>query len=173
MTGFVYAIENADGFVKIGWSAKPYHRLAKINSDTSSPCWMVGTIKATREQEKTLHRLLHRSRVHREWYQKDASIEVVLRYFARRRDGATPPRKRGRPAKPLEEANPHPTTREILSQIEKYCAARGMPISQFGLMAMRDGSFVTRLRAGNGMTMKTVAKVKAFMESHPVGEPAQ
>lgn len=108
MTGFVYAIENADGFVKIGWSVDPLTRLGSINADTSSPCRLVGTITGTRKQERALHAMLWRSRVHGEWFRKDASIEVVLRYFARRQDADHASRRReadraaGKPGRKLQ-----------------------------------------------------------------------
>ena len=78
MIGYVYAIENSDGLVKIGWSSDPNRRLAKINSDTSSPCRMVGAIEGTREQESALHQLLSASSKHGEWFNKTADVRLFL-----------------------------------------------------------------------------------------------
>lgn len=78
MTGYVYAIENADGLVKIGWSTDPRRRLSKINSDTSSPCQLLGYVEGTLEQEATLHRLLQSEVEHREWFRPGPLVSAFL-----------------------------------------------------------------------------------------------
>lgn len=78
MTGFIYAIGNADGLVKIGWSSNPRSRLSKINSDTSSPCALLGYVEGTREQEAALHLLLSGERAHAEWYRRGPAVSLFV-----------------------------------------------------------------------------------------------
>jgi len=78
MTGYVYAIENAVGFVKIGWSTDPKRRLSKINSDTSSPCKLLGYVEGTLEQETALHRMLQSEVEHREWFRRGPLLDHFI-----------------------------------------------------------------------------------------------
>lgn len=78
MTGYVYAIENQDGLVKLGWSKDPLRRLVKINSDTSSRCKLVGFVRGTREQEAELHRICADECVHGEWYRRGRLVSAFL-----------------------------------------------------------------------------------------------
>lgn len=84
MTGFVYAIAADNGLVKIGHSAQPKKRLAKISSDASSPCRLIGYVPATREQEAALHQVLLPSRVNREWYRRDTAVQMFLDLLPKR-----------------------------------------------------------------------------------------
>lgn len=61
---------------------------------------------------------------------------------------------------------------EILSRIERCCAARGISESTFGRYVVNDGKFVARLRAGSSMTLKTLERVEAALAaSDPGGRP--
>jgi hypothetical protein len=51
----------------------------------------------------------------------------------------------------------------FLGEIEAYCRARAIAESTFGRIAVNDGKFVGRLRAGRGVTMKTIERVRKFM----------
>lgn len=54
-------------------------------------------------------------------------------------------------------------TREILlGRIAAYCAERQLTERQFGLAAVRDTKFITRLRAGKA-TLATIERAEAFM----------
>lgn len=68
MTGFVYAISDGQGRVKIGWSSDPFRRLNKIASDCSSHASLVGIVRATKGQEREAHDLLAPWRANREWF---------------------------------------------------------------------------------------------------------
>lgn len=77
MTGYVYAISDGRGRVKVGWSAQPWRRLAKIASDCPSTPSLLGVVVATRGQEAELHRLLRPWQVTREWF----SLEGPVAHF--------------------------------------------------------------------------------------------
>lgn len=51
----------------------------------------------------------------------------------------------------------------FLKEIETYCRSHAIAESTFGRIAVNDGKFVGRLRAGRGVTMKTIERVRAFM----------
>ncbi|MEE8544482.1 MAG: hypothetical protein V3T29_01580 [Alphaproteobacteria bacterium] len=70
-------------------------------------------------------------------------------------------------------------TQTLIADIEEYCRRGGLAESTFGRQAVNDGKFVSRIRNGGGVTMKTVARVRAFMREAPAraeqsldGEPA-
>jgi hypothetical protein len=54
---------------------------------------------------------------------------------------------------------------QLLAEIEAFLAVTGMPETTLGRRAVRDGSFVTRLRETGNCTFKTAAAVRAFMRS--------
>ncbi len=51
----------------------------------------------------------------------------------------------------------------LIGEIEGYCRQHGLAESTFGRIAVNDGKFVGRLRAGRGVTTRTVSRVRAFM----------
>ena len=57
----------------------------------------------------------------------------------------------------------HPTVQELLTEIEAYRARARMDRTAFGLLAVRDGNFITRLEHGRVPTFKTVDRVRAFI----------
>jgi hypothetical protein len=74
MTGFVYAIGDGRGRVKIGWSADPVRRLNKIGSDCPTKATLLGLIQATKAQEHAAHELLAAWRVNREWFLLEGAV---------------------------------------------------------------------------------------------------
>lgn len=52
---------------------------------------------------------------------------------------------------------------ELLADIARYIAERGIAESTFGRLAVNDGKFVERLRQGGGVTVKTVERVRKFL----------
>jgi hypothetical protein len=57
----------------------------------------------------------------------------------------------------------HPTVQELLTEIEAYRARARMDRTAFGLQAVKDGNFITRLEHGRVPTFKTVDRVRAFI----------
>lgn len=53
--------------------------------------------------------------------------------------------------------------RTLIGEIEGYCRQHGLAESTFGRIAVNDGKFVGRLRAGRGVTARTMSRVRAFM----------
>ena len=51
----------------------------------------------------------------------------------------------------------------LLREIENYMRERRMAESKFGLLALNDGRFVPRLRAGANITVATVDRVQKFI----------
>ena len=55
----------------------------------------------------------------------------------------------------------------LISDIEEYCRTHELAESTFGRMAVNDGKFVGRLRAGSNVTTKTLARVRRFIGNAP------
>ena len=58
------------------------------------------------------------------------------------------------------------TTEAFIKEIEDFLDRTGMRHTTFGKAAMSDPSFVTRMRKGGNPTMKTIEKVRAFIEDY-------
>lgn len=56
---------------------------------------------------------------------------------------------------------------DLLTRIDAYLAKTGMPATTFGRLALRDGNFVPRLRAGRSLTLRTHERVSAFLQKPP------
>ena len=76
--GFVYAIGDETGRVKIGWSADPLRRLTKIGSDCSSVVTLMGLVSATQAQETEIQRMLKPWKVNREWFRLEGPVEAFV-----------------------------------------------------------------------------------------------
>lgn len=57
----------------------------------------------------------------------------------------------------------------LIREIEVYCRRCGIAESTFGRQAINDGKFVSRLRQGKGVTVKTLDRIRAFLHGHPPG----
>lgn len=55
------------------------------------------------------------------------------------------------------------TQEQLLSRIEVFLSTRKMAETTFGRLAVNDGKFVGRLRAGANMTLATMAKADAYL----------
>ena len=74
MTGFVYAVGDGEGRVKIGWSRNPLGRLKKIKTDCACTPSLLGIIDATMAQESELHSLLAHWCTGGEWYRLEGAV---------------------------------------------------------------------------------------------------
>jgi hypothetical protein len=61
---------------------------------------------------------------------------------------------------------------ELLTEINDYLAASGVAESTFGVLSVNDGKLVGRLRAGKGITIETVERVRKYIADNPP-TPAQ
>lgn len=55
------------------------------------------------------------------------------------------------------------TMASLLREIEDFLAETQMKKTAFGLKALNDGTFVSRLQDGANVTVKTVDRVRAFI----------
>lgn len=78
MTGFVYAIGDNAGRVKIGWSADPCRRLVKLQSDSSTSAALLGIVAATKAQEREAHSLLAPWRLQGEWFRNEGPVTAFV-----------------------------------------------------------------------------------------------
>lgn len=53
----------------------------------------------------------------------------------------------------------------IISRIEMHCASHGIAESTFGRMAVNDGKFVSRLRSGGSMTLRTFERLESVLSA--------
>lgn len=58
---------------------------------------------------------------------------------------------------------------ELLDQITDYCQKAEISESTFGRLVVNDGKFVSRLRSGRGVTLKTLVRTREYMRLHPPG----
>ena len=56
----------------------------------------------------------------------------------------------------------------FLAEIDAFLQRTGMRPSMLGHRAVNDGKFVTRLRNGGQVTLRTMARVRQFMVRHEV-----
>lgn len=52
---------------------------------------------------------------------------------------------------------------QLIAEIEEFLRDRDMAETTFGLRAVNDGKFVGRLRAGKGVEIDTVDRVRAYI----------
>jgi len=74
MIGYVYAINDHEGRVKIGWSNNPVRRLSEINVVRATRASLYGFVAATRAQEAELHDLLTPWHVSGEWFRLEGPV---------------------------------------------------------------------------------------------------
>ncbi len=57
----------------------------------------------------------------------------------------------------------------LVADIEKYCRDHEIAETTFGRLAVNDGKFVGRLRAGRGVTTRTIERVRTFLGNGGTG----
>lgn len=62
---------------------------------------------------------------------------------------------------------------QLLSEINSHQAKHGLSDKRFGEEAMRDPTFVYRLRKGAGVTVRTIDRVRSYMMQRPAEPVAQ
>lgn len=58
----------------------------------------------------------------------------------------------------------------LLKEIEQHCRRHGTAESTFGRLAVNDGKFVSRLREGKNVTLRTLERVRGFMRERDAAE---
>ena len=57
----------------------------------------------------------------------------------------------------------HSTVKELLTEIDDYCRLSQTTRTSFGLGAMNDGNFVSRLEEGRLPNLRTFERVRAYI----------
>lgn len=57
--------------------------------------------------------------------------------------------------------------KEFLTEVSAYLTATGMDRTTFGKMAMKDPGFVFDLEGGRNVGIKTIDRVRGFIEANP------
>ena len=66
----------------------------------------------------------------------------------------------------------HPEAAALLGEINAFLRATGMTPTDFGIGAMNDGNFISRLRGGRTPTLTTLDRVRKFIKEHDVAAPS-
>jgi hypothetical protein len=97
MNGFVYAIADGHGHVKIGWAKHPDRRLAELNVATPGELALVGYLAGTKFHERRFHQFFKRLHVRGEWFWNEGIVAnfvsrllVPVPLFQRRRNKIKP-----------------------------------------------------------------------------------
>ena len=141
MTGYVYAISHGD-LVKIGFSHNPDSRFRSLQTGQPERYSLIGSVPATKEQERDLHGLLSKARVRAEWFRRSKAVEAFLGFL--------------QPAAP-------PVNSVILSEIDAFLFESGMSASGFGRAVVNDPHLVRRMRLGRRVLPDTAQRVRQFI----------
>lgn len=58
--------------------------------------------------------------------------------------------------------------RELVRDIERYVAARGIAESTFGRLTVNDSRLLSRLRNGGSLLVKSEQRIRKYMRENPV-----
>ena len=64
------------------------------------------------------------------------------------------------------------TRTELITEIEAFVLRTGLAETTLGGRAVKDSRFVSRLRAGLGVELKSIERVRAFMREYQPPTPA-
>lgn len=76
--GFIYAVEDGNGAVKLGWSAAPQKRFQEIQVSSAQKYTLAGFIAGSRQAEKELHGAFDGWRIRGEWFHKAGPVESFV-----------------------------------------------------------------------------------------------
>lgn len=60
----------------------------------------------------------------------------------------------------------HPLIRDLITEIETFCAAAGISPTAFGRLAMADPSFVGDLRRGRRPQLESIDRARAYITAN-------
>lgn len=183
MTGFVYAISNSRGAVKIGWTRDILRRLSTLNVSAAEPLLLLGAVEATIDQEAELHGLLSAARIRGEWFRDDHKAVVEFIRLL--------PKVPGHPAhtrvRPLAHKSPKPLPEidvlgpvmywdlknRLLIRAYTFMAMVGCSLTTVGLLAVKDGKFFSRLIRDGGKTcgIKNFDRVMGWFDENWPTQP--
>lgn len=56
----------------------------------------------------------------------------------------------------------------LLTEIERHNRAFGLSETAFGVLAVNDGKLISRLRSGANMTLRTLGRVREYLDANPI-----
>lgn len=165
MTGFVYAIGDGEDRVKIGWSADPIHRMAKLQTDCPTRATLLGLVPATKAQEAELHELLDPWRLNGEWFR----LEGIVAAFVGILPTPQPRLSRigaGRPPRVVYD-DAHPLLKHIVANTQQRQFAREVGCSEPHLSIILSGKKRPSLQLAARMSRATggAVPIEAFVEA--------
>lgn len=135
--GYVYAISDGAGAVKIGWSAKPERRLLELNVAYPERFHLVGVARGTKKDESEAHSLLRAHQIRGEWFRIEGPVRDFLKMLGPLPQSVKIPKKR----KPRRIPS-HDTP------IARYLADQKMTDAEFANLVGRNRTTVLRWRQG-------------------------
>jgi len=173
----------ADGPVKIGCSDVPDGRLYTLSAWSPVPLEIVASIDGDIDLERRFHAAFKADNTHREWFNASPALLHCLDAIKTGTfDIATLPAplilrgpRNGSAVKPCYRGQRQPTqfSAGIAGEIEQFCADHNMPLSRFGVNALRDPNFFGNLRRGREPSMRTVERIRAFMSEYSPSTASQ
>lgn len=144
--GFIYAVTDGCGRAKIGWSNKPFTRLANLQSSCPVPVSLVGLMPGTREDERKLHVRLRAWWLHSEGYRLEGGVATFVATMPK---APPPPPSRKR----AQSTNPMALIRLMVFECRQADFARIAGTTQTTVSAWERGlfqptrTFMKRIRA--------------------------
>ena len=75
--GYIYFLRSG-GTIKIGFSLNPFARAEALKTGVAGFIDSIVAVRATRREERGLHRLLIESRISGEWFRADAKVLEIM-----------------------------------------------------------------------------------------------
>lgn len=151
---YVYAIDNSEGAVKVGWARNPPRRVSELRVAHADPrLCLVGYAAGTREHEAELHTLLAPWRIRGEWFRREGHVLTFLSLLPRRLPRAKPPRA------PVP-ASDCPILAEITDAAKRF----GVTPKTLCQQAVKNAKLPDRLARGETITLATLNKLRAHIE---------
>lgn len=76
--GFIYAISNSAGAVKVGWSKNPIRRVAAVQIGSLSKCVLVGKAPGSKAEERAIHDRFASYRIYGEWFRHEGAVSEFV-----------------------------------------------------------------------------------------------
>lgn len=82
MTGYVYAMANEAGSVKIGYSENPLRRLEQIGYTEEGTVKLLGVARGTKQHEREAHDLFKKWNERGEWFRFEGPVKAFVEMLA-------------------------------------------------------------------------------------------
>lgn len=152
----VYMIRAGEtGPVKLGHSTDPIGRLAELQVAHYEKLSIIRTFVGDAAEEATLHLRFADLHIRGEWH---AFSRLMLGDVGLREIPLTPALLKPKYGQLLE------THATLLEYVEFYLTEHRMTATTFGVLAVNDGKFVSRLRSGVNMQTTTLSRAASFLK---------